>query len=142
MSEINLPIASLNRSMPIIQLSEIYKLTAGDKKEWDLTGYAVPTTTLYTPRMFKFPTEKKKDSFYEISKRSKDPDPTLYSPNHDMVYKRQWETPNGKFLKSKRETITEEACRLSPRIPAPNEYHQITKGSSQPLRKALLGKFE
>lgn len=142
MSDYELPTNSPNRTMPLADISDMYKITAGDKKNWDLPGYHVPSTSLYSPRMFKFPGEKKKDAFYEVSKRSKDPDPTSYSPKHDEVYKRHWNKPNGKFLKSKRETITEEACRISPRIPAPNEYHQIAKGTSQPLPKPLLGKFE
>lgn len=142
MSEYEMPEATLSRTQPLLNISEMYKVTTGDKNSWNLSGYVVPPTSIYNPRMHKVPGEKKKDTFYEIAKRSKDPDPTTYSPKHEQVYKRHWEKSNGKFLKCRRETITEEACRLSPRVPAPNEYHQIAKGSSQPLRKALLGKFE
>lgn len=92
--------------------------------------------------MHRFPKDKKKDIFAEISKKAKDPDPTSYSPKHEEIHKKFWEKPNGSFLKSKRETVTEEACRLSPKKPGPGQYQLIHKGASQPLPKPLLGKFK
>lgn len=142
MSETDRVRINLNNTAPIMSIEEIYKITKGDVKNWDLKGYEVPSTSIYTPREHKVPTEKKKDTFYEINKRAKDPDPTAYSPKYEQLQKMYWEKPNGKFLKNRRETITENAIKLSSKIPGPGDYHPIPKGQSQPLTKALMGKFE
>jgi hypothetical protein len=133
---------NLNSTAPIPPIEDLYKITKGDVKDWNLKGYHVPSTSFHSPRSYKVPTERKKDTFYEISKRSKDPDPTTYSPKHEQIQKRFWEKANGKFLKSRRETVTEEAGRLSLKVPGPGDYHPVPKGSSQPLPRALMGKFE
>ena len=142
MSENEHRLIDLSRTAPMMEVPEIYSITKGLKKDFELKGYHVPSTSLYSPRQFKFSIDKKKDKFYEISKRAKDPDPSTYSPKHDQMTQRYWTKANGKFLKCKRETTTEEAIRLSPRVPGPGDYLTLPKGSSQPLRKALLGKFE
>jgi hypothetical protein len=132
----------LNQTDRIMDIPEMYQTTTGKAKEWDLKGYHAPSTSLDTPRMYKIPTEKKKDVFYEIAKHSKDPDPTTYSPKQEQIYKRHWDKPNGRFLKSKRETFTESIIKASQKLPGPSEYNNIPKGSFKPLDKASLGKFE
>lgn len=132
----------LNKSAPLMPIEEIYTITKGDIKNWNLKGYEVPTTALYTPREHKIPIDKKKDYYYEMSKRAKEPDPTTYSPKHEQLQKKYWDKPNGKFLKNRRETITETAIKLSSKLPGPGNYSPIPKGQTQPLQKALLGKFE
>lgn len=132
----------LNQTAPLMQIPEMYNITRGIGKEGDLKGYQIPITPQYSPRSFKFPTERKKDMIYEVSKRSKDPDPTTYSPKAEEVKKKFWNPPNGRFLKDKRMTITEEAMKISSKIPGPSDYMPVPKGKSQSLPKALLGKFE
>jgi hypothetical protein len=133
---------NFNISPPMMEIPEIYNITRGLGKEGDLKGYNVPTTVNYSPRSFKFPTEKKKDMIYEISKRSKDPDSTLYSPSNEKLQKTFWNPPNGRFKKDRRMTVTEEAMKIAGKIPGPSDYNQVPKGKSSSLPKALLGKFE
>ena len=78
----------LNRTAPIMGISEMYSITKGIKKDFELKGYAVPLTTMHASCMYKFPGEKKKDKFYEINKSPKNPDPATYSPTHEQLTKR------------------------------------------------------
>ena len=97
MSEIERTPRNLNHSQ-IMEIPEIYAITKGIRKDFDLKGYHVPSTSMHSPRIYKFPAEKKKDTFYAISKRAKDPDPTAYSPKHEQINQRFWNKANGKFL--------------------------------------------
>ena len=132
----------LNQTSPIMPIEEIYNITRGVNKIGNLKGYQIPSTPQYSPRSFKFPTEKKKDMVYEVSKRAKDPDPTLYSPKAEDLQKKFWNPPDGKFFKNPRKTVTEEVMKNSKKIPGPGEYMQVPKGKSQSMPRALLGKFE
>jgi hypothetical protein len=126
----------------MMPIEQIYDITRGVHKIGDLKGYQLPSTPQYSPRSFKFPSEKKKDMVYEVSKRAKDPDPTLYSPKAEEIQKKFWNPSNGKFLQNRRTTFTEEAIKISKKIPGPGDYMPIPKGQSLSMPRALLGKFE
>ena len=131
-----------NFPAPMMEIPEMYNVTRKIGKEGDLKGYKVPETVSFLQRSHKFPVEKKKDMIYQISKRAKDPDCTMYSPTNEKLQKTYWSPKNGRFTKDRRMTITEEVMKSSSKIPGPSDYQQVPKGKSSSLPRALLGKFE
>lgn len=134
--------SSYNYPSPMMGIPEMYNVTRGLGKEGDLKGYRVPETVKYLQKSYKFPQEKKKDLMYQISKRAKEPDSTTYSPTNEKLKKSYWSPPNGRFLKDRRMTVTEEVMKQSSKLPGPSDYLQVAKGKSSSVPRALLGKFE
>lgn len=66
----------------------------------------------------------KRDLYFEISKRSKEPSPTSYSPSLEKTKKDYWSPHNGKFDQAKKWNYIEEILKVHSTIPGPGDYNQ------------------
>lgn len=126
----------------VLPIAEIYQIHKGNSGDWGIDGYQIPKhSQLPVVKESLFSKAKKADVFYMAQKKSKDPDPTKYSPTSDQEKIRYWSPSNGKFSKSEKKTYIDEAVKASPKSPGPGTYHILEKGK-QEIRKAILGKMD
>ncbi|CAG9322589.1 unnamed protein product [Blepharisma stoltei] len=130
----------LNQTAPL-PISEIYKTIKGSNDDWGVEGYQVPKKcAVYITKEIKVPNAKKRDMFYDISKKEKEPSPITYAPSNEQVLKRYWDKATGRFRKAQRKTVIDEVMKLSPRVPGPGTYHVTERGQSEkPKYKIPLG---
>lgn len=126
-------------------IDELYRITRGQKDEWGIEGYRVPSeNNLYLNREHAFPRTARADAYETAKKSAKDPDPTKYHLSEKEYNKMFWEKSNGKFLYSKRETVVDEIMRKSASMPGPGAFWpKVTKKNSKPEVNGHLplGKF-
>ena len=126
-----------------MEIPEIYEINKGNSGDWGIEGYQVPKKSqLLVIKESLFPKAKKIDMFQIASKRSKDPDPTKYSPTYDQTSARYWKPSNGKFPKAVKKSYIDEVIKLSPRIPGPGTYHAREKGKSETPFTSIMGKMD
>jgi len=109
--------------MSSLTTKDIYSLST-KQPEYGIQGYCVAKTTNYSSRESKFPKDTRKDLAYESRVHSKEPDPTKYNESYEKSVLRYWTTPNGKFLKSKKKSIMEEASDKGKETPGPGAYNK------------------
>ena len=132
----------LNNTAPLdYGIEDIYNITRGTFKEFEMKGYNPPKTAVPLSKEFKMPKEKNRDLFADINKRAKEPDAATYAADKYKIYKRYWDKATGKFHKCRRSTITEEAIKISAKIPGPGAYMPTPKGKPEKTT-AKMGKFE
>jgi hypothetical protein len=119
-------------------IQDIYNITRGTFKEFDLKGYTTPKTAIPMSPEYKIPLEKNRDIFSSIRKRSNDPSPVTYAADKDRVLSRFWYKATGKFHTYRRHSTTEDAIKRSLKTPGPGAYLD-TKDQKQ---KFQLGKFK
>ena len=90
--------------------------------DYGIQGYYVAKTTNYSSCEPKFSKDTRKDLSYESQVHEKDPDPTKYSEPYEKSSARYWNSPNGKFLKSKKKSIMDDAAIQAKDIPGPGSY--------------------
>ncbi|CAG9322919.1 unnamed protein product [Blepharisma stoltei] len=128
-------------------IEELYKITRGQKDEWGIEGYRVPSeNNLYLTREHAFPKSPRADSYAIAKKRATEPDPTKYTLEYKEASKMNWEKSNGKFLYSKRETVIDEVMRKSASMPGPGAFwpkptSKKAKKPEMPTGHVALGKF-
>lgn len=129
----------LNQTAPL-PITEVYNTIKGKGADWGVEGYEVPRkTALYITKEYKIANAKKRDMFYDIQKREKEPGPITYAPTKEQLTKRNWEKASGKFHKAQRKTIIDEVMKLSPRVPGPGAYGVKERGQSEKPQKVPLG---
>ena len=122
-------------------IQDLYNITRGTFEEFKMEGYTAPTTAIPLSIEHKIPIDKNRDIFADITKKSKDPDPTTYAADQKTVEARFWTTTNGKFYHGRRKTFTEETMEIAEKLPGPASYMPTPK-SGQKKRTAALGKFK
>ena len=122
-------------------IEDMYNITHGTFKEFDMDGYDPHKTAIPISRESLISKDKNRDIFNSATKRAKDPGPFEYAADKDRVYKMYWDKATGKFHKCRRNTFTEETMKNAKKIPGPSDYMPIPKG--EPVKKtAKLGKFK
>jgi hypothetical protein len=98
--------------------------------DYGIQGYYVAKTTNYSTRESKFTKDTRKDLAYENRVHSKEPDPTKYNETLEKSALRYWNSPNGKFLKSKKQSIMDDAASKAKDTPGPGAYKEQTRPKS------------
>lgn len=130
-------------SRTMMPISEIYEINKGNSLDWGIEGYQVPKKSqLFLIKELTIPKSQKLDMFHYITKRSKDPDCTKYSPTAEQASKLYWKPSNGKFDKAQRRSYVDQIIKLSPTSPGPGAYHNREKGKSEVPMKSKLGKMD
>jgi hypothetical protein len=124
-----------------ISIPDMFHISQGTFEEFKMEGYVAPTTAIPLSAEHKIPTDKNRDIFAEITKKSKDPGPSHYSETFKSTEKRYWTPSNGRFSKGRRRTMTEEVMDTSKKIPGPSDYNETPKSGGK-KRTAALGKFK
>ena len=120
-----------------LTVQETYALSFEKGKGSGLQGYTVAKTHHYIDREFKVPTGKKKDMYYEASKRAKDPAPSHYAESYKDTVSRYWAKSSGKFSPAKRRTMIDELTGRTKSVPGPGAYFKREKGAKEDRTKAL-----
>lgn len=107
--------------MTSLTTKDMYNLST-KQPDYGVQGYYVAKTTNYSSRESKFPKDTRKDLSYESRCHSKEPDPTKYNESYEKSVLRYWTTPNGKFLKSKKKSIMDDATVRAKETPGPGAY--------------------
>ena len=123
----DLALPSIIKTQKYYEVTELYNMSRGRKQEWGIEGYCVPKTTQYIERVNKFPKDKRQDAMTTASKRSKEPDPTKYSPDLKASQKQNWIQTGGKFYAGKKITIIDEVMEKSKKFPGPGDYFKEEK---------------
>jgi hypothetical protein len=133
--------ARFNRTAPAhFSVEDTYHMTRGTFNEFEMEGYHAPKTAIPLSKEYKVPGDKNRDIFADITKRAKEPDPSTYAADNDKVYKRYWDKAAGKFHAGRRRTVTEDAIKISEKIPGPGTYMPTPKGEPKKTT-AKMGKF-
>ena len=96
---------------------------------YGIPGYSPPKTMHYVSRKSKFPSSKSSATL--LNNQTKTPDPAQYAESFEDNKRRHWTSSYGKFLKSKRETATEQSSKRSRSLPGPGSYTKDTSKSTQ-----------
>jgi hypothetical protein len=122
------------------QLSELYNATKNNSDGYGIEGYKISKKSdLLIIHEHKIEKAKKKDLFYDISKKSNEPSPSVYSPTHEKLKKDYWGSGPGTFQKSPRKTYIDEILKSYSKNPGPGDY---IKESSSPQKRSLYGTIE
>lgn len=123
-------------------IHEMYEIVQGERGAPGVFGYAVPKTYDYTYHdiEYQFPKEKRQDAMTFAAKRAKEPDPTKYAGDSEEQGKKSWKSIGALFSKAKKDSIIDDAMKLSAKVPGPGKYNTETKDSIS--KTASLGKFE
>ncbi|CAG9322604.1 unnamed protein product [Blepharisma stoltei] len=137
-----LPLVHENQEPKLLPIKEMYSIINSHKNIFGIDGYVPPKNHLYLVRASKFPLEKRKDTFTEVKKRAKDPEPGKYTESKEKHYRRYWEKPNGKFLNGSRKGEIDLMIKRSKSVPACNFYFKDLPKLDEPCREKQLGKFD
>ena len=110
------------RSHNLLPIQEFYKGSSHNSNDWGIDGYNLPKTYQYFDKNPKFSKAKRSDPLQEATKRSWGPDSTKYSPDLKTAFKMNWLSRTGKFPKSKKFTIIDEAIKEGKKYPGPGDY--------------------
>lgn len=120
-----------------ISLKDSYYLYRGASNLFCLQGYSPPRTQLLKGKSLALQTAKKCELFPAIKNKGRDPSPVDYADGQEKWLKSTWLKPTGKFLPSKRETMTEKCMKASLKSPGPGAYSPSPTQISR-----TLGKFK
>lgn len=124
-------------SAPRLPMKDSYYLYRGTSNLFCIQGYSPPKTQLANGMSIALQSAKKCDLFPAIGSKSRDPSPSHYADGPKKWLKSTWNKPTGKFLPTKRETMTERVIKASINTPGPGTYSPTTKKVSN-----KFGKFE
>jgi len=120
-----------------LTLKESYYLYRGSSNLFCLQGYSPPRTQLYKGKSVALQKGKKCDLFPAIKSKGRDPSPVDYADGQEKWLKSTWSKASGRFLPSKRETMTEKIIKASLNSPGPGTY-----SPSPSFISRTLGKFK
>lgn len=122
-------------------VEDVYHITRGSFKEFNLKGYNPPKTAIPLSKEYKIPIDKDRDLYKDIKKKSADPNSTTYAYSNEKILTKYWHKPMGKFHTYRRHTFTEDAIKRSLKLPGPGAYLSTPKGKIE-KKNFALGKFE
>lgn len=107
----------------IPSIHEIYSTVRGHSEDFGIEGYRVSKKSdLLIIKEQSIAKAKKRDLYFDISKRSKEPSPFNYSPTYEKTKKDYWSPKNGRFEKAKKKTYIDEILKIHGPLPGPADY--------------------
>ena len=123
----------------IPSIPEIYSTIRGHSDDFGIEGYKVSKKSdLLIIKEQTITKAKKKDIYFDITKRSKEPSPFNYSPTYEKTKKDYWTPKNGKFEKAKKKTYIDEILKVHGPLPGPADY---LSSSLSPKKSSLKFSF-
>ena len=76
----------MNQTGPVqYSVEDVYNITRGTFKEFNMKGYNPPKTAIPLQVEHKIPIDKNRDLYTSIKKRSADPSPTTYALDKEKI---------------------------------------------------------